>query len=211
VIGIRDKCVRLLEPPVDPPCLSGLDPTNRRRGNALLQKPDAGIQCGLAGADDDEAIGLRGEMRDVAGRHAANAVGQLEGRWTRRGHRTLEISGVDDLPPHGHSPRCISKPRDNAVVAHILAIGEIANTPAGQEVSMHHVREVGADLVSAGELVVPGVCSGDVDDVVTERRRVDTVESGRLMQTNERICVDPMPAGSVASIDDRHRRVGMLE
>ena len=57
--------MRLVEPAVQPPRFARLDPTDRRRGDALFQQPDARVQGGLACADDDEASG-RSLMRAIS-------------------------------------------------------------------------------------------------------------------------------------------------
>src|SRR5262245_9737557 len=94
--------MRLVEPAVQPPRLARLDPADRRSGDALFQQPDAGVQGGLACTDDDEALRALPDARDLACGHATNTVGHLERRRAGRGNGTLEIRGIDDLPPHAH-------------------------------------------------------------------------------------------------------------
>ena len=178
--------MRLVEPAVQPPCLARLDPADRRSGDALFQQPDAGVQGGLARADDDEALGALPDARDLACGHAANAVGHLERRRAGRGNGAFEIRGVDDLPPHAHVPRNLREAGDKAVLPQVLAAREIANTAARQKAAMHDVREVGPDLVRAGELVVAGIRPGRVEGVLPERHRADPIEGGRLMETDVR-------------------------
>ena len=203
--------MRLVEPAVQPPCLARLDPADRRRGDALLQQPYAGVQGCLARADDDEALGALPNAHDLAGGHAANAVGHLERRRTGRGNGAFEIRGVDDLPPHAHFPRLLREPGDKALLPQVFAAGKIANTAAGQKAAMHHVREVSPDLVRAGELVVAGIRPGHIEGVLPKRHRADSIEGGRLMETYVGIGVYPVSAGRVAAIDYRDRRVGMRE
>lgn len=81
----------------------------------------------------------------------------------------------------------------------------------GQKAAMHDLREVGPDLVCAGEFVVAAIRPGHVERVLPKRHRADPVEGGRLMETDVGIGVDPVSAGSMAAIDYGDRRVGMCE
>ena len=76
---------------------------------------------------------------------------------------------------------------------------------------MHDVREVGSDLVRAGELVIAGIRPGHVEGVLPKRHRADPIESGWLMETDVGIGIDPMSAGGMTAIDYRDRRVRMRE
>lgn len=93
----------------------------------------------------------------------------------------------------------------------VLAAGKIANTAAGQKAAMHHVCVVSPDLVRTGELVEAGVRPGHIEGILPKRHRADSIEGGRLMETDIGIGVYPVSAGGVAAIDYRDRRVGMRE
>ena len=66
-------------------------------------------------------------------------------------------------------------------------------------------------LVAGGELVEAGVGADLLDAIRPERRGVQPVEARRLMQTDERIGVVPMTAGTVMAIDHHDRGVGLGE
>ena len=67
---VRKERVRLLEPAVHPPGVARPDPANGRGRDALLEEPHAGVERGLASADDHETLGrvARGERARPASR-----------------------------------------------------------------------------------------------------------------------------------------------
>ncbi|CCQ46359.1 tRNA/rRNA methyltransferase [Pseudarthrobacter siccitolerans] len=68
-----------------------------------------------------------------------------------------------------------------------------------------------ADLARAGQLVHACVRAADVAPVGSEWHGFDAVEVRGLVQPNERICVLPVSAGCVPTIDYRNRGIRMRE
>jgi hypothetical protein len=76
---------------------------------------------------------------------------------------------------------------------------------------LHHVSEVGAKLVGAGEFVEAGIQAAAVDGVAAQRHRIHAVKRGRLVQAHERIGVKPVPSGRMAAVDEGDAGLAMRE
>lgn len=57
----------------------------------------------------------------------------------------------------------------------------------------------------------PGVEADLIDGSGAQLRRVHPVVRGRLVQTDERVRIVPMPARTIMTIDDHHRRIALSE
>lgn len=135
--------MRLLEPAVHPPGVARPDPADGRRRDAPLEEPYAGVERGLASADDHEAVGALVEAGDLARGHAANAVGHREGWRARRRDGALEVGRIDQLAADAHLPRGAGEPGDEAMLAHVVATREIPDAAGGEEVAVHDPLEIG--------------------------------------------------------------------
>ena len=78
--------------------------------------------------------------------------------------------------------------------------------PIGQ-----HAVVVGADLGDARPLVQACLRPALLHPPATQRRGRDTVEGGRLVQADEGVGVEPVPADAVPAIDQRHPHVGVVD
>ncbi len=129
-------------------------------------------------------------------------------RWPHRRHRGLQIGRVDDSGANVDRVVAAGQ-RAKPAVAQILGHRKIGHLPAGQQVLVHHLFEVGADLADGGQLVKPFVPAELVDAVAAQSAGVDAVVGRRLMQADERIRAVPMTARRMPAVDDHHLRVGL--
>src|SRR5580698_8295378 len=119
-----------------------------------LARPDASVQGRLPCADDYKALGAISDVDDVARGYATYAVSHLE-RWRAgRGNVAFAVGGIDQPALHVNLYQRAGEPRDEPVFADIVAAGEVAHSPGWQEMVLHYIRVVRADLVGTGELVV---------------------------------------------------------
>jgi hypothetical protein len=137
-------------------------------------------------------------------------LGLADHRAAEHGRRDRGID-AEEQPLRLEAREPLHEPRDEALLPHVFAAGEIPDASAGQKPAMHHVREVRPDLVRAGQLVVAGIRPRLVDGVLPERHRADAIEGRRLVEADVGIGIDPAPAGRAATVDDGHRRIGVRE
>ncbi len=93
----------------------------------------------------------------------------------------------------------------------ILAAPEEGDAARADEPAMQNVVEVGLDLRLTGSFLEPRLRPAQLHGATPEHRRRDPVEQRRLMEVDEWIRVLPMPAGRVATIDERDVHVGVID
>ena len=55
--------------------------------------------------------------------------------------------------------------------------GQLQNPSTGQKAAMHHVREVGSDLVRSREFVIAGIRPGHIEGILSSWHRTDPIEA----------------------------------
>ena len=93
----------------------------------------------------------------------------------------------------------------------VLAASEEGDAARADETAIQDVVVVGEDLRLPGPLLEPRLRAAPLHRTAAEARRRDAVEQRRLMQLDERIRVQPVPAGRVATVDERDVDVGMVD
>ena len=157
---------------------------------------------GLPGPDDREAVGRLGKVDERVRRDQRDAgLDPERGNVARRNVR-LHVGRVDDPAPHLDRRDGAVEEGDGDVPAAVVMHAEEAHTARRHQPLVQDARVVVADLVGARAFVKAGVRPVLVDAVVSERPRLDAVVGRWLMQTDERICVEPVPSGSVTAVDE---------
>ena len=93
----------------------------------------------------------------------------------------------------------------------VLAPAEERDAARADEAAMQDVVVVGLDLRPPGPLLEPRLRAALLDGAGPEHGRRDAVEHRRLVQLDERIGVLPVPAGRVATVDERDVHVGVID
>ena len=93
----------------------------------------------------------------------------------------------------------------------IVASSEEGDAAGGEEAAMQDVVVIGLDLGPAGPLMEPRLRAARLDGATTEHGRRDAVEHRRLVELDERIGTLPMPAGCVATVDERDMHVSLVD
>ena len=127
-----------------------------------------------------------------------------------RGDAGRQVVGVDDPAPLGHLETLARDARDDGAVADVLAVGEELDLARLQH-PVEHPRVVGADLRLGGSLLQALLGSALLQLAAAEQGRRDAVEGGGLMQADERVRLEPVPADAVATVDQRHADVGVVD
>ena len=186
----------------DPRDAVGVDP--------VVEHPDAGVHRRLAGADHDERVVVRRHSGECVERHARDLRRDGVRRRRRRRDLHLRVGRVDEASGVDRALLARQQRRDGSILTD-LAHREEAHASRRQEPLPHHEVEVAEHLVAGGELVEAGVGTDLLDATRAERRGADSVEARGLMQTDERIGVVPMSAGTIVAIDHDDRGVGLGE
>ena len=145
------------------------DPANPIWLNVVIQKPDARVHRGLAGAEDGVGTGRPDGRRQVVDGDDPCRRGHIERGTVGRRDRRLQIPCIDDLAAYrdlvklsgGH----VSDLLTGARAAQVLVAGEHAD-PARLREPRRRLREVFADLSSGRSLVEPGVLAVRLDPIL---------------------------------------------
>ena len=76
---------------------------------------------------------------------------------------------------------------------------------------VEHPRVVGADLRLGGPLLQPLLRSALLQLAAAEQGRRDAVEGRGLVQADEGVRLEPVPADAVATVDQGHADVGVVD
>ena len=93
----------------------------------------------------------------------------------------------------------------------VLAAPEEGDSPRSDEAPVQDVVVVRAYFRLAGAFLKAGLRSAGLHGTAAQNRRRDTVEHGRLMELHERICVEPVPARGVLTVDERDVRIRVVD
>ena len=205
-----DRGIRLDHRPVQHPRVARPHPADRVGVHPTREQPDARVGRGLARPDDDVLARRLLQPGEVVDRYHPRAVGDPE-RWRRlRGDVGREVAGVDDPAPLGHLEPLTRDARDDGAVAEVVAAGEELD-PARLHHPVEHPRVVGADLRLVGPLVQALLGSALLQLPAAEHGRGDAVEGRGLVQPHERVRLEPVAADAVATVDQRHAYVGVVD
>ncbi|MDZ7674575.1 MAG: hypothetical protein U5K30_05855 [Acidimicrobiales bacterium] len=93
----------------------------------------------------------------------------------------------------------------------VLAAPEERHAAGPDEAAVQDVVVVVLDLRSPGALVEPRLRAFGLHGTGAEHRRRDAVELRRLVELDERVRVLPVTTGAVATVDESHVDVGMVD
>jgi hypothetical protein len=93
----------------------------------------------------------------------------------------------------------------------VFATAEEGHAPGLEEALVEDAVVVRADLGDARTFLEARLRPGRLDRTGSEDGRRDAVEQGRLVQLDERVRVEPVPAGRVAAIDERDVHVCVID
>ena len=174
----------------------------------MLEKPQHGVDAGLAATDDDVSVRRPAQPGQFVEREETDTVGDLEVRGVRRRHLGVEERAVDHRG--GLDVEALARERVLEVaVARVRAEREVPDATGRQEGVPHDVVEVRTDLGAAGEVVQAAIEAHLVDVAVAQLSRCDAVELRRLVQGHERVGEVPVAAGLGVPIDDHHVGVAL--
>ena len=182
--------------------------------HAVRQQPHDPVGGGLAGTDDHVAVRRRGQPGELVDRDDADVVSNTERRGCRRGDRRRQVGGVDDAASHVDLHGLARHPGRHEMggaVRVILAPPEEGDAARADEAAMQDVVVVGLDLRLTGPFLEPRLRAALLHGAATEHGRRDAVEQRRLMELDERIRVLPVPAGRVATVDERDVHVRVID
>jgi hypothetical protein len=210
----RHDGIRLDGGSIEHPRIARAHPQDAIRRHAVAQQPDDPVGGGLAGADDHEGARRPGQSGERVDRRDGDVICHLE-RSRRRGwDGRREIRRVDDAASHLHARGLSGHQRRDemrfAVLA-VLASREERHSPGALEATMEDVIVVRADLGDARALLQARLGTGRLQRAGSHDGRRDAVEQGRLMQLDERICVEPVSPRGVAAIDERDVDIRVIE
>ncbi len=199
----EDLGVGLDDRPVEHPRVTRADPADRVRVHAAGEQPDAGVGRGLAGSDDHVLRRSRADVHQLVDRQHVHTVGHAERR--RREGRDLrsEVAGVDHAGRAADPVAPAGDARDERVATDVLTGGVERHPSRGEQPLAQHAVVVVADLLGCRALVQARLGSVLLDAAAAEQRRRDAVERGRLVQPDEGVGVQPVPAGTVPAVDER--------
>ena len=93
----------------------------------------------------------------------------------------------------------------------VLAPAEERDPARADEAAIQDVVVVRADLRLTGPLLEPRLRAALLHRAAPEHGRRDAVEHRRLVQLDERVRVEPMPAGRVPAVDQRDVHIGVID
>ena len=96
-------------------------------------------------------------------------------------------------------------------LADVVAAGEEARPGPDPHHPVEHLRVVGHDLRLAGPLVQPRLRPARLQPPPPSSGRGDAVEARGLVQPDEGVGLQPVPADAVATVDQRDARVGVVD
>ena len=208
---IADELARLKVATVEQPGLPGLDPADRFRRHPVFEQPQTGVDRGLAAADDNVAVGVSVQIHEVSGGHARNSRLDLKRGRRFGGDGGREVPGVDDPLADVDLELLTREPGDEAALGDVLALREEADLARRDQALPHHPLVVSADLGGARTLIHAGLGPIGLAGVAAERRRVHAVVPGGLVQADEGIGAEPVPARCMSTIDHHELGVGLLD
>ena len=161
----EELAARLEMSTVDEPRVPRHDPADSACRNSVIEQPKARVDARLAGTNDDIAGMIVSDLRQPIRGNTADLGGDFVLRRMCRGHRGVSVGRVYQFLSHVDAIFNTGHERQKFVVADVVAQREIPHAPRRQELLLHALIEVTADLVGRSKLMQPSIQAGLIDGV----------------------------------------------